>query len=399
MHASDASPADSLLRFELLVLYAVALLAFCNIAVFYSFNIYMEHIGIPALWRGPLLSMEPLAALVLRPVISPRLHLRNGVSVMAGSLVLIIIALVSYQFASTVPALAVVRLVHGVGFVALVSGAASVFVHFVPKGRSAAAFGLFTIMTQAPFAFMPPLMEMLLRYCRNEAAGYAWIALLMLPPLALLYPLRAQIKKLPQEPAPARGTGLRRIRESLRSPEVRRLLLVNLLLFMAITTIYFFLKDFALAIHMDRPGLFFTCYICSMLVVRSLGTPFFDKLNKRNGIALSLLLLAICMAWLGQTETEWIVLALAVVYGACLGVAMPLIGSAIFLVSEPQDRGLNTNLMLSTIDAGYVFGPLLGGALLAGGLSLSSLFYVAAGFAVLACGMTWATGAVRNVDA
>lgn len=391
MTTAESSPAHSLLRFELLVLYAVALLAFCNIAVFYSFNIYMERIGIAAEWRGPLLGMEPLAALFLRPLISPRLHLRNGVTVMAGSLVLIIAALLAYRFATTVPTLALVRLLHGTGFVALVSGAAAVFVHFIPPGKSAAAFGVFTIMTQAPFAIMPPFMEMMLRHTGNEAVAYAWVSLIMLPALALLYPLRKRVERLPEEPDTKLATGLDRIRESLLSRNVRRLLLVNLLLFMAVTTVYFFIKDYALSIRMDRPGLFFTFYICAMLTVRAFGSPFFDRLDKRKGITFALLLLAACMIFLGETKAQWAVLGLAVIYGSCLGAAMPLLGSAVYLASPPQSRGLNTNLMLSTIDAGYVFGPLLGGALLASGLMPSGLFLVAAGFAVLASIVTWAT--------
>ncbi len=391
MTTAESVPAHSLLRFELLALYAVTLLAFCNIAVFYSFNVYMGRIGIPAEWRGPLLGMEPLAALFLRPLISPKLHLRNGVTVMAGSLVLIIAALLAYRFATTVPTLALVRLLHGTGFVALVSGATAVFVHFIPPGRSAAAFGVFTIMTQAPFAIMPLFMEMLLRHTGNEAVAYAWVSLFMLPALALLYPLRRRVERLPEETGARLASGLDRIRQSLFSRNVRRLLLVNLLLFMAVTTVYFFIKDYAISIRMDRPGLFFTFYICAMLTVRAFGSPFFDKLDKRKGITVSLLLLAVCMALLGETEAQWAVLVLAVIYGLCLGAAMPLLGSAIYLASSPQSRGLNTNLMLSTIDVGYVFGPLLGGTLLAGGLTPSGLFNVAAGFAVLASFVTWAT--------
>lgn len=309
MTTAESSPAHSLLRFELLVLYAVALLAFCNIAVFYSFNIYMKRIGIAAEWRGPLLGMEPLAALFLRPLISPRLHLRNGVTVMAGSLVLIIAALLAYRFATTVPTLALVRLLHGTGFVALVSGAAAVFVHFIPPGKSAAAFGVFTIMTQAPFAIMPPFMEMMLRHTGNEAVAYAWVSLIMLPALALLYPLRKRVERLPEEPDTKLATGLDRIRESLLSRNVRRLLLVNLLLFMAVTTVYFFIKDYALSIRMDRPGLFFTFYICAMLTVRAFGSPFFDRLDKRKGITFALLLLSACMIFLGETKAQWAVRA------------------------------------------------------------------------------------------
>jgi len=46
-------------------------------------------------------------------------------------------------------------------------------------------------------------------------------------------------------------------------------------------------------------------------------------------------------------------------------------------------RGTTMNLMLFMMDASYVFGPMAGGAILAGGAGFPGLFGVAAAFALV----------------
>lgn len=71
-----------LMTFEFVAICAISILAFCNIAIFYGFYSYLTEIGIPAGWRGPLLSLEPLTALVARPFLGRYLTLNNGVRFM-----------------------------------------------------------------------------------------------------------------------------------------------------------------------------------------------------------------------------------------------------------------------------------------------------------------------------
>jgi len=106
--------------------------AFCNVSVFYSFYHYLETIDVTIGWRGFLLGLEPMAAFILRLFILPWLHVRNAIAVTMASLVLLVAVSCSYIWALSVPALIVIRILHGASFVLLTSGVISLVVNFIP---------------------------------------------------------------------------------------------------------------------------------------------------------------------------------------------------------------------------------------------------------------------------
>jgi len=75
---------------------------------------------------------------------------------------------------------------------------------------------------------------------------------------------------------------------------------------------------------------------------------------------------------------------LAAGYGLCMGVILPLLNALLFTVSPPPLRGLNTNMTVFTMDVAYFLVPYLGGTIIAFGGPFSFLFYLAAGFLILA---------------
>nr|HMM40249.1 MFS transporter [Desulfovibrio sp.] len=117
----DSRPLPPLCTYDFVVLCLVTLFGFANIAMFYSFHVYMQRLGLPPDWRGPLLALEPMAALVLRPFLGPRLTPWNSTRAALAGLAAVALALLSYPLARSVWPLALVRLLHGAGFVVLVS--------------------------------------------------------------------------------------------------------------------------------------------------------------------------------------------------------------------------------------------------------------------------------------
>jgi MFS family permease len=67
-------------------------------------------------------------------------------------------------------------------------------------------------------------------------------------------------------------------------------------------------------------------------------------------------------------------------YGLCIGFIMPLLNALLFDVSPPHLRGVNANLALFVMDAGFFLSPYAGGAFIASGRSFGSLFTICAGF-------------------
>lgn len=389
MSASPAPPAERLFTYDFTVLTLAAAFGFCNIAVFYGLASYLDRIGMDPAWRGALIAAEPLAAFLARPVLSVLLTSRQALAVARFSLVGMGLALPCYQFAHAVPVFLAVRVFHGLSFVCLVSAVMVLLAKVVPPSLAGRAFGYFSLSSLVPYAVMPPLTEWLLPRVGDEARVYAWTALMTLPALALMVPLGARLGAGAftdeERHAPSRSD----ILDNLGRKPILLLLGANLLVFAGSTQVFFFIKPYAVSLGLADPGLFFTVSTAASIAVRVLAGPYYDRLPKRLTALLAMLALGACMALFGRAAGAPAFFTLAGAYGLCLGLALPMVNAAMFLESPQRFRGMNMNLMLFMMDAGYVLGPLLGGALAAGAGGYGALFAVsaacaAAGAALLA---------------
>ncbi|MDD5099549.1 MAG: MFS transporter [Syntrophales bacterium] len=370
---------------EFIVLALIIVASFCNVSVFYGFYHYLGTIDVPIAWRGFLVGLEPMAAFILRLFILPWLHVRNALSVMTASLFLLVAVSCSYMWALSVPALIVVRILHGTAFVLLTSGVISLVVNFIPDEKSGQGFSILSIATMIPYAVIPPLTEAFLPYVRNEADIYAGVSLFAVVAIVLLIALRRRIRKALHD---GDGVMMRRatlgeIRENLRLKAIGLLLGAALFIYLAHATVFYFLKNLALETGGGGVGLFFTLSMATMIAVRLFGSAMLDRLNKVVVTQIAFVLLIPCFIALPHAETRAAFYLLAGLYGLCLGVIMPLLTALLFSASPPLMRGLNTNLNLFTLDVAYFLMPYLGGLLITFGADFDILFYVAAGFVLL----------------
>ncbi|WP_243438682.1 MFS transporter [Fundidesulfovibrio soli] len=376
-----------LFTYDFTVLTLAAAFGFCNIAVFYGLASWLERIGVDPAWRGAVIAAEPLAALLARPVLSARLTPRHALALARISMAGMGVALPCYQFAHGVPALLAVRILHGLSFVCLVSSVMTLLARAVPPRLAGRAFGYFSLSSLVPYALMPPLTEWLLPRVGGEAQAYAWTALLVLPALALMLPLSASLGPSALSGEECRPPSRGDILSNLGRLPIQLLLGSNLLVFAATTQVFFFMKPYALSLGLADPGLFFTLSTAASIAVRVLAGSFYDRLPRRAAATLAMLALGACMASFLPAGGGALFFVLAGAYGLCLGVALPLLNAAMFLESEPRLRGMNMNLMLFMMDAGYVLGPLAGGALVAGAGGYGALFAVSAASALAGAAM------------
>lgn len=366
---------ESLLTPEFCLLMGVAFLAFCNISLFYGLNDYLEAHGIPSLWRGVLIGLEPCTALVLRPFISPFLSVRNSVPVVAAALLVLIGALCSYSLADSITALALVRIVHGFGFVLLLSALATLVVAYLPAGKTGQGFGVFAIAGLLPYTILPPVVERLLPLAGSEPHVYALFAPVLILALLVVPFLYRRVRMLAGTEAAAHGCPTRAdILKNLRSPGVGRLMLGNGLLITATTVVFFFIKDRLTMLDMGNAGLFFSVSSAATISVRVFCGRIFDRTNRFVMLFAVLVALSAIIALFGLAEKIAVLLMLAGAYGTSLGFAIPQFNAAMFEISPPQLRGFNTNMILFTMDVGYVVGPLLAGGLLSAGMPTAHLF-------------------------
>lgn len=376
------SPQQGLFRFEFVALCLIISVAFCNISVFYSFYHYLEVIGIPVAWRGFLVGLQPMAAFVLRLFVLPWLHARNSYSISLVSLILIIVVCCSYLWVTSVPAMIVLRFLHGAVFVLLTSALVSLFVAFIPPQRSAQGFSWMTVATMIPFAVVPPITEYLLPHVRNAADIYAGISLFSVVAVLLLTAMRKRLSAAldGMDNVLMRRLSFDELRENFRQRIVALLLTAIFLIYLAHAVTFYFMKNLTMQTGVGNVGGFFTLSITAMILVRLFGSAFFDRTDK---VRLSIIFLILQILSLGALPNVTGVTSYyisAIFYGLGMGVAMPLLSALLFTASEPALRGFNSNMTLFVLDAGYFLMSYLGGMLIAFGAAFDFLFYTAAVF-------------------
>lgn len=384
--AASPSPAkEPLFTFEFVTLVLSLFFGFCNLAIFYGFYVYLGRIGIPAEWRGFLVSLEPLAAFAVRLLVIPLLHAGNAFRTLLVSFAMIIAALWGYSFATTLPALVALRLFHGTAFVLMVSSATFIVVGLIPPARSGQGFAVVSIALLMPYAVMPFLTDALARWIPNEAHIYAVVSVLAVPCFFLAAASRRRMARrlaASGAAAPPRPA-LRQLLRNLGQAHYLLILGINLALTFCTTTVFYFMKDFFLRVGYGDAGIFFTLSTGAIIATRMTFARVLDRFDKPTVLGLSLPPLAGCFLLFAHPGGLLYIGLLAVLYGAALGIAQPLLNAVMFAVSPPPLRGANANLMQLVMDAGYFISPSVGGLLLAKGYSFFTVFATSAAVALL----------------
>ncbi len=370
---------------EFFALGLIIVAAFCNVSVFYSFYHYLGVIGIPVAWRGFLVGLEPMAAFGLRLLVLPWLHTRNAYALAMVSLVLLMVVSCSYLAVTSIAGLIVLRIFHGAVFVLLTCAVISLIVNFIPPEQSGQGFSALSVATMIPYAVIPTLTETILPHVRNAADMYAGVSVFSLISIGLMLAVRRRIHSAMSrmDKSLMQRLSLTEIRDNFRQRPVIFLLAAILFIYMAHATIFYFLKNLSLQTGVGNAGIFFSIAMTAMIVVRLFGSLVFDRFDKLKLLPPTLTALVLCLVILPDASTLMAFYGTAAFYGVSIGVALPIFNALLFSASSPGLRGLNTNMTLFAMDAGYFLTPYLGGALIMGGAGFHLLFSAASGFVLL----------------
>jgi MFS family permease len=156
---------------------------------------------------------------------------------------------------------------------------------------------------------------------------------------------------------------------------------VGFLFYFSYATVFYFIKNLAQP-GSGNPaydiGLFFSLYTALMLCVRLLAGKYMDRLPKHKTLLGFSVVWLVTFLLLPLPLNPLYFYLLAVVYGLCVSILLPILNSEIFVQSEPTQRAAHTNMVLFTMDAGYFLSPLIGGLLFIGGSHTMLLFYLCA---------------------
>jgi MFS family permease len=364
---------------EFVSLIFILFFGFCNMSVFYSFYGYLEHLGISAEWRGIVVGLEPMTAFFLRPAVGIFIHAGNAMGFLRFSMILLAMILCAYTVTVSLPGLILLRICHGAAFVTLVSAGVALLVHFIPREKSTQGFGVMSLASLIPYAVAPMLTEIALRHFRNEAVIYALVSILAIPGILLIIAVGPRIRNMlvKMDPGYLQRPAIGQLWQNIRQVPVLLILTMNLLVFFTYATVFYFIKSFLVHQGIGQDvGLFFAISMGVMIVIRTGFGRVMDSGNKLRTLgATALFLTAVCalLPWVDSFPRLFLA---AVCYGMAMGGILPLLNAIMFTFSSRQFQGINSNLMLFMMDAGFFLCPVIMGTILASGGSYALLFLI-----------------------
>jgi MFS family permease len=379
-----------LLSFEFVGLCLIAFLAVCNVSVFYNLFNYLQTLGIPASLRGLVIGVYSLTAMVLYLVASPFLNTANAPRTMILGMVMMVASGFAYFFVHSFWGLMALRVINGAGQFCSSGGAMALFVSVIPPEKSGQAFGLYSVAILLAYAGVPTLMDTLAPLIPSPPYGYAAGTVSLLPAAWIVWRIRQrQRKRLGVAVTKGRLPAWADIRANLTQLPVALLLLLNMSYFANWSSLFFLFKGFAQQQGLANVGAFFTVQMMLMILVRLLGGRLFDVVNKARLVGVCFIIIAMGHVALDHLPGIWAVPLVGVLFGLGMGLGYPAINGLMFQISAVHFRGLNANLMLFAVQAGFFLGPVVGGALVAHWdyhgyfLASSALAFAAAGLSVV----------------
>jgi predicted MFS family arabinose efflux permease len=341
----------------------------CVTALFFPFHAYLGHLGFSQEEAGFLIGADALSSLLVQPLVALLIHPGSARRWLAGGSLLFAGALFCAGESTAFAPLLAARLLQGAGFSCVVCALISLIVESIPPQMSGQAFGWTSLVRLVPYAVIPPLFD----YCSVPPAAFGqvlhWAALLALAPIGMAFifrwrqaPPAAQAKSTPVSVAPGMAGAL----ASLRRRPVVLLMLASLMLYSGYAAVFYYLRELAVALGMANSGLFFSLAMLTMILTRLFGGPLFDRYDKVRLSTVGLVIVTASYAVLPLAGQAAIFFALALSLGLGWGIVMPLQAALMFDNSPANVRGLNQNLLLAMMQAGFFAGPAVAGIVLSG---------------------------------
>jgi predicted MFS family arabinose efflux permease len=347
---------------DFIVLSAIMFVAYCNLAAFFQFHEYLSTLPVPTDAFGLLIALFSLSVLILRPVVSVFLNPTNANRWILISSSLVIACLFSYNLAQTFWPMAIVRVFHGAAHAVLATAVLSRIVGCIPVENSGQAFGLLSVVTLMPYAVIPPLMAPLCQRVGSFGHVLDISAIAMAPVIPLMFFLDKP--SAAGSDVSSQRINLSDLFQNLQDYRVLLFLLLTLIMWTTISSVFFFVQSYGSKIGITNPGWFFTLSGFMEILVRITTGHLFDRIDKPRLLAFSFVWLALGYSGMVYAFNPTAFFGIGILLGLGWGVAVPVLSAALFDISLPQFRALNANLSMEMYQAGFFVGPLIGGAIL-----------------------------------
>ena len=303
-------------------------------------------------------SIFVLGAVLVRPIAGKKIDQIGRRKMLLGSLVLFLVASVFYLQVDSLSLLFIDRLVHGISFGLATTATGTIAADIIPNERRGEGTGYYAMSTNLAMAFGPFLGLFITQHLSYSFIFYAaslFAAFSLVSSLFLFVPEASKEQILSPK-----GFNIRDYFE-------KRALPISILVGVAgfvYSSILSYLTSFAMEINLlDAASFFFVVFAIFLLISRPFTGRMFDVKGENAVIYPSLLLFAVGMVILSQSQHALTLL----IAGAFIGVGYGTFQSsaqAISIKEAPANRmGLATSTFFTMYDLGIGLGPFILGFL------------------------------------
>ncbi len=311
--------------------------------------IYIQKIGGTESEIGLIIGVFTISAVALRPFIGHEVDRRGRKIILILGILVFLISMLLYDYTKSVTSLLLLRVLHGVGWGAATTAATTLIADIAPPNRRGEAMGVFGMASNVAMAIGPALsMILLLKYdfsiLFSISAGIALVALLLALPISETVVVR------PKTP--------------LFSKEA---LFPSALMFTVSLTygsIVSFLSLFAQKQGITNPGVFFSVFAVTLILVRALAGKLSDIKGRKFVIIPGMIIIAAGLGVLSTASALETFIAAALLYGLGFGLVHPSLMA--LLVDKVSDRGRGAAMgtFTAAFDLGIGSGSILLGLVL-----------------------------------
>jgi len=311
--------------------------------------IYIQKIGGTESEIGFIIGVFTISAVVLRPFIGQEVDRRGRKKILISGLLVFLVSMLLYNYTNSVTSLLILRVFHGIGWGAATTAATTLIADIAPPKRRGEAMGIFGMSSNVAMA-IGPVLSMILLVAYDFSILFLIGAGIALVSLLLALPICETTTSHPKTP--------------LFSKEA---LFSSTLMFTVSLTygsLVSFLSLFAQKQGITNPGIFFTVFAVTLILVRAFAGKISDKKGRKFVILPGLILIACGLFVLSTASSLSVFLMAALFYGLGFGFVHPsLMALLVDSVSE-EGRGAAMGTFTAAFDLGIGMGSILLGFVL-----------------------------------
>jgi MFS family permease len=329
---------------------------------------------------GLMTTVFLISAIISRPIAGKWLEHGKHQMVLLAALIVFFGASLLYFLPNSVNGYLMIRFLHGIGFGMATTAAGAIVADLVPSSRRGEGMGYFIMSSNLAMVLGPFIgLTSMQQWGPNVLFTISIIGALA----SLIIGMRVKLSKKPEQKMVHSAFSFKNIFEKSAIP----ISLVGAFFALVYSSIISFVSVYANEVNLTAvSSLFFVVYAVVLLISRPFTGKWFDSQGPNVIVFPSIVLFAIGMFILSQTETGGTFLLSAALIGLGWGTLFPTFQTIAIQKAAPNKRGLATATFLSIFDIGIGLGSFLVGLVVAK-IGFSSFYLLSSFYILLGIGL------------